>query len=180
VRRARIALRITPVAIEDGAQGMLRNGGFELDAWGWRIPAGGMATVSDAHAASGRRSLRIVDADAARGSNITSARVRVDKGGAFLLRGKAFPVSGNGLGMYVKYYDEEGRSLNPTNERGHIASLGALGGSTKRWQGFSWRFEAPEGTSSLEVWIHSYNAAKVEAYLDDLEVRRVQVDDNPR
>jgi hypothetical protein len=45
-----------------------------------------------------------------------------------------------------------------------------LAGGTDGWLGFRLPFTTPAGTVSMRLWIHSYNAADVEAYLDDLRV----------
>jgi hypothetical protein len=71
-------------------------------------------------------------------------------------------------------FDANGKMLNETNDRGHISDVVSLGGSSKRWEPFGKRFEAPDGTAFLQVWIHSYNAALVEAFLDDIEIVRVE------
>jgi hypothetical protein len=170
VAEATVTTRIAPARLDDGHGGLLRNGGFELDDWCWDIPREGMGSISTDQAASGKASLRIADPRRDAGSNITSARIAAGPG-PYELRGKAFPVAGEGLGLYVKFYDAAGRLLNRADERGYIDDVGSTGGATRRWEPFVFGFAAPEGTAALEVWIHSYTAAVVEAYLDDLEVR---------
>jgi hypothetical protein len=82
-------------------------------------------------------------------------------------------VSGNGVGLYVKYWDADNQQLNPTDERGWISAIGGVGGDAQQWKSFSLPFEAPEGTRYLQIWIHSASGAQVEAYLDDLDIARV-------
>lgn len=180
VTEASITTTITPVSPVEGGDGqLLRNGGFEDAHWGWTIPRQGMGTLSTEQAAGGGTSLKIVDADRQRGSNITSARIPTVGPGSFELRGKVLPVSGEGLAIYVRFLDEDGGVLNEqVDPRGWIDSLISLGGSTRRWEPFAARFTAPEGTVFLQVWIHSYTAAEVEAYLDDLEI--VPLDEGPQ
>ena len=97
----------------------------------------------------------------------------VERGGEFEIRGKVFPVSGDGIGVYVRALDEDGRKLEETlDERGWERSILSLGGSDKRWKPFMKRFTVPERTRFLQVWIHSYNSSVVEAYLDDIELAR--------
>ncbi|MHC4503545.1 MAG: hypothetical protein ACYTFI_09590 [Planctomycetota bacterium] len=176
VARAKVALKVAPAEFPGAGkgEGLLRNGGFELGSWGWSVPKPGMGSLSGERAASGETSLRILDADGSKGSSVSSARSRVEKGGTFELRGRVFPVSGSGLGVYVKIFDANGKMLNETNARGHISDVVSLGGSSKRWEPFGKRFAAPEGTAFLQVWIHSYNAALVEAFLDEIEIVRVE------
>ena len=174
VTAATISVTITPMTFPgDGdPDQLLRNGGFEHGTWAWRIPKNGMGSVSDEQAASGRHSLEIVDESKKRGSNISSARMTIDGAGPFELRGKVFRASGHGVGMYVKYWDANGKLLNKTDHRGWINGLTTAQGPIGKWAPFKCRFAAPEGTASLQVWIHSANAAKVAAYLDDLEIAR--------
>ncbi len=168
VTAASVTTVITPV----GPGGpLLRNGAFEKGRWGWRIPKHGMGSLSNDHAASGRTSLHILDSSKTDGSNISSARVPVGGARGFELRGKVLPISGDGVGVYVKFLDKDDRQLNETtNEQGWIAPLTSLGGSSRRWEPFAARCQAPEGTAYLQVWIHSFSTAVVEAYLDDLEI----------
>ncbi len=139
------------------------NGGFEQGLEGWRIPAGeGISALSQGRAASGRLSLRVLDNDPQKGSSVAATRVPVQGAGAFELRGKVFPVSGSGLGMYVRVLDRDGTLLSGES---HVRGLG---GDEKEWRGFALPFFTTEDAAYLELWIHSYNAARVEAYLDDL------------
>jgi len=140
------------------------NGGFEDGLTQWIIPEGeGMATLSTEQAAGGRCSLKIVDNDLRLGSNVRAARVAVSGPAAFELRGQVYPVWGAGLGIYVRVLDEDGRLLLP-GDRCHRG----LGGSSKQWEPFSLPVYATKQTAYLELWIHSYSGARVEAYLDDL------------
>jgi len=174
VTAATVSVTITPMAFSgDGDSGqLLRNGGFELGSWAWRIPKNGMGSVSDEQAATGQHSLKIVDESKKRGSNISSARLPIDGPGSFELRGKVFRASGNGVGMYLKYWDANGKLLNKTDHRGWISGVTTAQGPVGEWAPFKCRFTAPPDTASLQIWIHSANAAKVAAYLDDLEIVR--------
>ncbi|NCO38420.1 MAG: hypothetical protein COZ06_21665 [Armatimonadetes bacterium CG_4_10_14_3_um_filter_66_18] len=90
------------VAVTGAEQAIpLPNGSFEQDLEGWPVPAGeGMSSVSPEQAASGRYFLKIVDDHDTNGSSAMSVRVGINGAGAFELRGKVFPVSGSGLGIY--------------------------------------------------------------------------------
>lgn len=166
VLEATIAVTIRP---SDFRVAGLPNGGFERGTWGWELPAGGMAHVSERRAAGGRRALHIRDTEDDRGSNVSSARFPAGPG-PHAVRGMVCPVSGEGLGIYVRCLDGKGRLLNETDGRGWISPVTSLGGSSGEWRPFESEFECPDGTAYLQVWIHSYNAARVEAYLDDLTV----------
>ncbi len=176
VTSASITVSITPLeGLEDeGVGGLLRNAGFEHGSWCWSLPSNGLGEVSEEQAATGSASLKITDHDKQRGSNISSALMPVEGAGAFVLSGKVFHVSGEGVGMYVKLFDAEGNPLNPTDERGWIAPVGSLSGAAGQWEPFEFRFETPHETASIQLWIHSFTSADVEAYLDDLRIIKAE------
>lgn len=170
VGEASITLRITPSDGPAPAPGnLLRNGGFEYGGWGWSLPRDGLGSLSTNQACSGNSSLHIVDDSDQQGSNVTSARIPIGQG-RHVLRGQVYHVSGSGIGVYIMQYDAAGRRLNPTDERGNISSLGTLKGAPQQWQPFAYEFEPLPEAATVALWIHSYNAAVVEAYLDDLEI----------
>jgi len=165
--------RVLTLALILGAAGVsaqetvlpIRNGGFEDGLEGWQVPEDeGMSTLSDEQAATGKYSLKLVDADPKRGSDVRATRVPVKGAGAFELRAKYYPVSGSGLGIYVRVYDQHGNALNA--DTSHLVGLG---GSEKKWIPFRRTFYTTGEARELELWIHSYNAAQVAAYLDDFE-----------
>jgi len=143
----------------------LVNPGFEDGAQGWTIPDDGLARITDEQAATGKFSLKISDPGPGRGSNVLAARVPLTQTGAFELRGKVYAVSGEGMGMYVRAYDKDGTCLN--SQESHLIGLG---GTDRQWRSFAVPFYPPAEAASLDVWVHSYDAAKVEAYLDDLQI----------
>jgi hypothetical protein len=168
VTEASVTATITP-AERPGR--LLPNGGFEEGDWAWTIRDGGMSAISHEQAYTGAASLHITDPRTDGGSNVSSARVPTRGHRRFELRGRVLVVSGEGLGMYVRYLGADGTLLNePINERGWIDAVTVLGGPGGRWEGFVAPFEVPDGTERLQVWIHSLNAAQVEAYLDELQI----------
>lgn len=155
---------LASVARADERSLPLPNGGFEQGLEGWTIgEPEAMASRSADRAAAGGHSLRVRDTSPERGSNVRSGRVPVDGAGAFELRGSFYPVSGSGLGVYVRVRDADGDLLRPgdTYVRG-------LGGGEKRWMPFSMTVYTSDRAAYLEVWIHSWNRARVEGYLDEL------------
>jgi hypothetical protein len=144
----------------------LVNGGFEKGMNGWTIPASeGISSLSAEQAASGKASLKVADNSATEGSDVTAARVAVKGLGIFELRGRYCPISGEGLGLYVRVLDAGGQVLNPDDS--HLSGLGGTGG---QWRDFAFTFYTPPEAAFLEVWIHSYAAATVTGYLDDLQL----------
>src|SRR5687768_7960899 len=90
-------------AQEQNAAPLLLNGGFEEGLEGWKIASPlHIGELSIEQAASGKQSLKIADNDATVGSNVTAARVPVQPG-QYILKGQVFPVSGTGLGIYVRF-----------------------------------------------------------------------------
>lgn len=175
---ATITVTVTPFEDfgRDEAGGLLANGSFEYGTWGWELPRGCLGAISDEQAASGTFSLKITDQAEDTGSNVSSARMAVEGTGRYVLRGKVHHVSGEGIGMYVRYLDAEGKLLNETDERGWLPALGSLAGPVGEWASFELPFETPAGTAAIQVWIHSFNAARVEAYLDDLSITKAEAE----
>ncbi len=172
VQEASISLTITPLDPTEigGDWGLIRNGGFEMGAWGWSLPANCLGEISTELATTGEASLKITDHETNRGSNISSARMTVDGEGSYVLSGSVRHVSGSGIGMYVKVYDAGGKLLNPTDERGWLDAIATLEGEPGEWTAFELPFSTYPGATTMALWIHSMNAADVEAYLDDLRV----------
>lgn len=176
VKKATVTLKITPFEgpTSDGTGNLLRNGGFEYGTWGWNLPRNGQGELSTERAATGKHSLKITDNDTKAGSNVTSGRIPAEAGREMEVSGKVFHVTGEGIGMYVHYLNARGEMLNEKDERGGIAPVGTLAGQAGQWVPFSYRFTTPPETAAIRLWIHSFNASLVEAFLDDLEVRPVK------
>jgi hypothetical protein len=171
VTTAMITMTITPLAIEDKTGNLLRNGDFETSSFGWELPPDCQGSLSTEQAASGNASLKISDPDTKLGSNINSAPIPAPPGqDSYVLSGKVFHVSGSGIGMYMRFADAAGKSLNKADEKGNIAPVGSLSGAAGQWVDFRYPFKVEPGTTTMRLWIHSYSASVVEAYLDDLRV----------
>jgi hypothetical protein len=139
------------------------NGDFEQGLQGWTLAEGEkISSLSQDQAASGKYSLHIRDVDPKSGSDIKATRVHVAKAGEYQIRGNHFPVSGDGLGIYVRVIDRAGRTIS--SDDSHVVGLS---GSSRKWTPFAYEFIVPADDVDLELWIHSYAAAQVEAYLDD-------------
>jgi hypothetical protein len=170
VKAATITCVITPEVESTAGGNLLRNGGFEEGDWYWMLGADGMSSISNERAAEGQWSLKIVDRDKERGSSVTSSKFPLEAGKKYVLKGKVWHVSGSGIGMYVNCFDQSGARANPPDAKGNDSVVGTLSGPVGQWSDFAFPFTAPAGTVRGEVWIHSFNAAVVEAYLDGLEV----------
>ncbi len=142
----------------------IANGGFEEQGQGWQIPANeGMSTLSTEQAASGKASLKVVDESDTLGSNAVAHRVAIKGGGVFRLQGQVFPVSGSGLGIYVRVLDKEGQLIG----KGDEFHRGAPAAPAGKWTPFTLPIYTTEEAAFLELMIHSYSHARVVAFLDD-------------
>ncbi len=143
------------------------NGDFEQGAPGWTVPAGETFTTIAA-APGGGQAMRIADHDPKAGSSATSSKVAVDKPGSYALRGRVFPESGSGLGLYLRFY------AGPQLLAGLEQNWG-FGGEQQAWQPFDYTFMVPPDVTALELWVHSYNASQVTAWLDDFQIVQLSV-----
>ena len=169
VETATIRMMITPELGDENAP-LLMNGGFEEGTVGWQLGDQGISSIERGLSASGEAALRIDDTSETHGSNVRSRRVDATPNSEYSVSGKHYPVDGSGLGIYVLFYDRAGAFLNEHDGRMNFAALGILDGDAKHWQPFEYRFKTPPDTDHLRVWVHSMNAAKVTAFLDDITV----------
>jgi hypothetical protein len=171
VLAATITVRITPTEmVDDKGGGLLRNGGFELGTWCWNIPKDGFASISTEQAVSGQYSLKIIDHDRKNGSNVSSARIPVNGAVSFTLRGKVYHVKGRGIGVYVRFLNARKEIINMSDLKSTLSAVCVPTGAEGKWEAFALPFHTMPETTAIQVWIHSANAAEVEAYLDDLEI----------
>jgi hypothetical protein len=113
VTKASVTVRIFPQSDRQEGDPLVSNGSFEDGAAGWLIPKDGMGTLSTEQAATGQTSLRIVDTSTAKGSDVLSARMSLRPDTDYELRGNAYLVSGEGVGVYVRLYDRQEAKLPP-------------------------------------------------------------------
>ncbi len=156
-----------PLAAQTGKALPLANGGFEEELKGWSANSdGGMSVASAAAARSGKLGLRVTDAKDSAGSSLGSTRLPAVAGKTYEVRFQGRVVEGAGIGVYLRFIDAKGASLNSQQKKNeHIV---ALGRNHTAWQAHSVKGTAPEGTAKVEVWIHSYNKNTVTADFDDV------------
>lgn len=143
----------------------LVNGSFEAGLEGWTCGPDdkGISQISTARAATGTHSLFIRDTDGKSGSDVLSSRVSVVQR-AYELRGKGYTVSGQGLGIYIRELDAKGNRVKQPKD-----TLVSPSPKTGVWRPFKLEFLPQPTTAFIQVWIHSFGANQVEAFLDDLE-----------
>lgn len=164
-----MATRLGSAPLLEGASLPFPNAAFGEGAAGWTLCP--MSTVSDGQAAVGNHSLLTVDRSRQDGSSARGPRLPVTEPGRFEISGQVFPVSGDGLGIYVEFFDAAGERLRSSRDS-HV--LKAPSHPQNEWVRFRGDFWSPEGVAYMQVWIHSYSMAEVEAYIDDLQIRFVQ------
>lgn len=140
----------------------LANAGFEDGRADWSIEDK-MSSITTEQAAGGTHSLKVVDTSTTDGSNVHATPVAVTGGHTYQLRGKVYPVSGSGLGIYVRRLDAQRKLIG----RGDECHRGAPTGPVGKWVPFDLLVDTTDDTRFVELWIHSYSAAIVTAYLDD-------------
>jgi len=114
----------------------------------------------------GEHSIKVLDPAKDDGSNTISAPIPIDARHRYLVTWQVYPVSGNGLGVYVRFYDEAGKLTDS-------AHTGNPGLPVGQWLARETVAEPPEGARSLRIWIHSYQASVVTAYLDDFRIKQL-------
>jgi hypothetical protein len=170
VGSASVTVRIVPRPDRQEGDPLVRNGSFEEGDAGWKIPGKGMATLSTAQAATGTTSLRIVDTTTETGSDVLSNRMRLEPDTEYELRGKAYLVSGEGVGVYVRLYGRRDQLLQKTSEERQQSYQHVTPDRQGEWQPFTIRFRTMPGTRYGRIWLHSMSAEVTETYLDDLEL----------
>ncbi|MFA6285941.1 MAG: polysaccharide deacetylase [Opitutaceae bacterium] len=160
------------------AQAALPNAGFEDGLAGW-VAKDAMATASPEAARTGKQGLRITDADAKRGSDLTSAKLPVEAGQALTLTFSA-KSQGDFLGVYLWFYDAAGRPVKDEAKKysGGLPSVGVKKGAGE-WTPYSLKAVVPEGAVAVAVWVHSWGSAMGTADLDDFDIIGVAADARP-
>jgi hypothetical protein len=172
VTEAAITLQITPARGPGSGKEIFLNGGFEYSSMSWSLGNNNMAQITPEKKASGHYALWIEDESEESGTDILSGPIICRGEITYHLKGKYYPVSGNGFGIYIRFFHQSGEMINQMNEKGWLDPVGVLGGNENRWQDFSFSFTTPPGTHTLRVWLHSFNKARVTGYLDDLTLHQ--------
>ncbi|HPA18302.1 MAG TPA: heparinase II/III family protein [Verrucomicrobiae bacterium] len=144
------------------------NGDFEQASSGWQLD-GKMSTITEAFKASGKRSLRITDTSKKDGSSASSPPALLSNPGRHEVRGHYLNLSGKGIGVYVRYLDEQDHPIKTESDRHPIGVLGD-GQPTQAWKPFAFAFVPPKGTDAATVWLHSISSATVDGCIDDIQV----------
>lgn len=147
----------------------LENPGFESGIRGWdNLSDSAMSRSTPEAAARGDSGLRVEDADPVRGSSLRTALFPASPGQAFRVNFTARLVSGDGIAVYLQFFDQSKRLLNASGNgvEDNLMLAPGLTGFTPQ----SLVARAPAGTVAVQIWIHSFNRALVVADFDDFEL----------
>lgn len=166
-----LVLAVVPGRADQAVE--LDNPGFEQGLAGWDAAKdNGMSQAIAEAAHDGSLGLRVTDASPKDGSSLASRRFKAVPGKIYQARFWSRAVAGEGVGVYILFFDAAGKSFNLTKEKEIQFDLGPLGipSSQKEWKEFLIRKTAPEGAVEGQVWIHSYSGAQATADFDEFHV----------
>ena len=141
---------------------------------GWALGDNGISTLSQAQAHSGTRSLRIVDPDDTSGSNALGTALTLAEGKHCLVSIWLYLESGdpNGLGVYLNFYDAEGKRMSGASEGSIQRPTMKLG----EWTRAQYMIAPPPEAKTVRLWLHTFSTAVVTCSVDDVELRLVEAD----
>lgn len=144
----------------------LSNAGFEdkLATWNNANDHGMSAALPEA-ARSGKLGLRVTDASDTLGSSLATKRFPATPGKSYEVRFQARIVKGEGIAVYVRFYNAKGEFLNRPELKNQINV--AVRRTDTEWKEFAKHGVAPAGAVQVEVWVHSFTKNVVTADFDD-------------
>ncbi|MEM7143499.1 MAG: carbohydrate binding domain-containing protein [Verrucomicrobiota bacterium] len=122
--------------------------------------------VSEEAAYRGDYGVLVEDADFDGGSSLLSELIRVRPGDELTLTFYGRNVTGDSMGVYLKFFDRDEEELEVLNEHGHEKVFSTKVRS-EDWEKHEYEAEVPEGAAYVAVWLHSYNSDEVVAHLDE-------------
>lgn len=150
------------------------NPGFEEGTTGWSFEKDSVMSQISAEAARvGGFGLRISDDSAELGSAVNSERVPVVAGRGYRLFFWNRVISGSGLGVYLRFYDANGRATSA----GEFAVFIPPG--RKGWKRFDLVGLASKDAATVEVQVRSWGSSKVVADFDEFFLESFAVEAKP-
>lgn len=156
---------------EAGSQ-LLADPGFEKQGWTIEGADSGMSTFTAEAAKNGSMGLRVKDDSTTAGSSAYSEQIPCIAGKTYKLEGFA-RMKGQGLGVYLQFYNAEKKCLNGPANQGfkYDNIMAALLDSVGEWQPFSVSGKAPDDAMFVRIWIHSFSGnAGILCDIDDLSL----------
>ena len=154
---------------------LLSNGEFE-DVKGsvpaaWRIDDGGLTTLTDMRAHSGKCALKIADPSEKAGSSAVSERKPVEPGTKYGIRLWCYLEEGKpGLGVYLRLWDAAGKELVGPRERSMRVARMQRG----QWAETFFVVTVPTEAREMAVWLHTFSSAILTGYVDDVELITIE------
>ena len=149
----------------------LSNPGFENQLTGWDSQEdNGMSKVIAEAAHTGKFGLRVTDDSDTAGSSISSQRIPVTEGKTYQVQFYARVLSGDGIGVYLRFLKADGKQVAPATEEEKTAGPKPAVQVDKNqlaWLQFTGTKTAPNEAVSMVIYIHSYSKHKVMADFDD-------------
>lgn len=151
----------------------LSNPGFENGLKGWRVtPKAGPVQALTEAAHSGKRGVRLTDGSDTGSSDLMSQRFPAEARGEYEVRCWARYVSGDGAGLYLRFYDAKGKGLNSQTLNNEIKVV--IPKQATVWKEVNVSGTAPKGAATGEIWLHTMKSAAVTVDVDDFRLRRQQ------
>jgi len=168
--RSALCLLVSSAVVLAGQSLELPNPGFEEELANWTVSNqdNGMSSISPEAARNGKAGLRVDDQSSEFGSSIFSSALPAVAGQKYSVRFWARNVAGEGLAVYLIFFDSQNRYLNK-QELGN-ENLLMIPKSTQDWEQFTLTGIAPDGAATVKIWIHSFTKNQVMADIDDLTV----------
>jgi hypothetical protein len=152
---------------------LLKNSGFELSEEGkpaeWTL-SDAMSSISSERAHAGKQSLKVVDADDKKGSNVLGPVFSVIPKREYFLKGWAYLQEGsqkNPLGIYLWSLDEQGKEIKGPDGKQSF-TMPRL--SEGRWVHFFQPVTVFDGAKKVRLVLHTFDAAKGTVFVDDVEL----------
>ena len=134
------------------AQGIsISNSTFESGLSDWTIAEKVPMTTLSRDQARGSASLLINDDDAREGSSALSQKFRLAGPGKYTLALQALPISGSGLGVYIRLYDSAGKPVLRVEAK--VNGINRI--SFPKWELVRWDIPARTGLPPISFYWHN-------------------------
>ena len=144
----------------------LPNPGFEERTTLWNnTNDNGMSAAVPEAAQSGKLGLRVTDESDTLGSSLAAQRFPATPGKTYEVRFQGRIIKGEGVAVYLRFYDAKGGYLNTPELKNQI-NVSVRRGDTQ-WKQLAKKGVAPAGAIQVEVWVHSFSKNVVTADFDD-------------
>lgn len=167
------ALPAVVAAAKAGTPINVMNPGFETGFSGWKTSAkAGPVRVMTEAAHSGTHGVRLTDESTETSCDLMGQRFKAEAGTKYEVHCWMRYVSGNGVGLYLRFYDAKNKGLNSQTLNNEIKQV--LPKEATEWTELSVSGTATEGAATGEIWVHTMGAVVVTADVDDFSLRKLE------